>query len=147
MNAKPGLLFACHLKSLSPWLCVMEEWEFRWADVKLWKFNYDQTCLKLSKEASIHFFPSPVLLRYLSCSAPAEIFLCSCDPLPSISLPLSSFPLYLSLHLLPMLWCNMPHWRSESERMTERVSKREKKTDQKIMERKWFFFKLGCPYS
>lgn len=40
------------------------------------------------------------LLRYFSCSAPAEIFLCSCDPLPSIALPLSSLFLSISLSIL-----------------------------------------------
>lgn len=58
---------------------------------------------------------------------------------------LLSSPLFLSIHPLPMLWCNTPHWRSEGNGMTEREreSTEEKKTDQKIEERKWFFFPTG----
>lgn len=90
------------------------------------------------------FFSSTLLLRYFSCSAPADIFLCSCDPLPSIALPLSSLFLYLSLHPLPMLWCNTPHWISEDKGMTGRERARERRKQIKRWRRKSdFFFSAG----
>lgn len=101
VNVRPGLLFAHHQKSLSLWLCCVKEWVCRWAAVKLWKLNYDKRCLTLSKLVQILFSLSTfALLIYFSCSAPAEIFLCSCDPLPSIALPLFSLFLSISLSIL-----------------------------------------------
>lgn len=87
--------------------------------------------------------PPPPLLFCSDISAVVPQLKYSCvlvTQFPPLLITLLPFPLYLSLHPLPMLWWNTPRWRSEGKGMTERESKGEKKTDQKMEERKCLVF-------